>query len=124
MTGGISLRVHLLVLAASLVVLLALAMPSTTQAHDYCIHDGYDWGCVKNNHHTFSACDAETDGNRVYTEAMYRNQFGYLSVGATIGDPDGSGGRCGVYTVGWTIDAIRVCEYGPNPGGCNRPRGS
>lgn len=101
-----------------LAVLVALAAPSTAAAHDYCLHQGYDWGCVKNNHHTFSACDAETDGNKVRSEAMYQTQYGYYVVGAVIEDPDGSGGRCGVWTVGWTIQMLRVCEYGPSGGGC------
>jgi hypothetical protein len=115
---GFGRSARVLLLAGMLGVLLTLILTSRAEAHDYCIHQGYDWGCVKNNHHTFSACDAEGDGQWVYSEALYRNQYGYLSVGATVGDPDGRGGRCGVKTVGWTINYLRVCEYGPHAGGC------
>lgn len=80
-------------------------------AHDYCVHQGYDWGCVKEGHTQWSACDAETDGQRVYSEAWYLTPQGYYDI-MTVWDPDGSGGRCGIGHRG-RIDKLKVCETGP-----------
>ncbi len=84
---------------------------STASAHDYCARQGYDWGCVKDNHTRWSACDAERDGQRVFAEAWYDTGRGYYDI-QTVWDPDGAGGKCGLGRRG-RIDKLKVCETGP-----------
>lgn len=94
-------------------VAFTVTVPSgVALAHDYCVHQGYDWGCVKHDHTQFSACDAETDGQRVYARGWHRTPQGYYDVGPAIWDPDGSGGSC---AIGHRprIDKLEVCETGP-----------
>jgi hypothetical protein len=102
---------QLLALVAALGLLLAIPVPSAI-AHDYCVKQGYDWGCVTNDHARWSACDAEKDGQRVYSEAWHRTPQGYYTI-QTLWDPDGAGGKCGVSVTG-RIDKLKVCETGPS----------
>jgi hypothetical protein len=100
-------------LALALMVGLLLAIPVPRAfGHDYCVKQGYDWGCVTNNHARWSACDAEKDGQRVYSEAWHRTPQGYYTI-QTLWDPDGAGGKCGVSVTG-QIDKLKVCETGPS----------
>jgi len=100
-----------LALVAVAGLLLAIPVPRA-MAHDYCVHQGYDWGCVTNDHARWSACDAEKDGQRVYSEAWNRTPQGYYDI-QTVWDPDGAGGKCGVAVRGH-IDKLKVCETGPS----------
>jgi hypothetical protein len=101
---------RVLAIAGVIGLLLAIPVPSAA-AHDYCVKQGYDWGCVTNDHARWTACDAEKDGNRVYATAYDRTPQGYYD-GQTIWDPDGAGGKCAVAVRGH-IDRLAVCEYGP-----------
>ena len=96
----------------SLFAVLGPAAPAS--AHDYCLKQGYDWGCVKYDHERISACDAETDGNVVFSRGWYRNQSGYLTQVAYAEDPDGSGGECDIdWVSSGLVNEFEVCERTP-----------
>jgi len=105
-------------LAIGALALFLVALPAgTASAHDYCLHQGYDWGCVKNAHHNFSACDAEPDGAVVTSTVYDTDANGHVVQTRNVTDPDGSGGQCGVDSVPWVINDFKVCEDTPGPGG-------
>ena len=99
-----------LALIGVLGLLLAIPVPRA-MAHDYCVHQGYDWGCVTNQHARWTACDAEKEGNRVYTEAWHRTPQGYYNI-HQLWDWGGADGKCAVGVTG-QIDKLAVCEVQP-----------
>jgi hypothetical protein len=105
-------------LAVGVLALFFVVLPTgVASAHDYCVHQGYDWGCVKNAHHDFSACDAESDGAVVTSTAWDTDSNGHVVQDARVSDPDGAGGRCGLEHVSWVINDFSVCENQSGPGG-------
>jgi hypothetical protein len=97
-------RVRLL-LTASLVMLITALTATSAQAHSRCVYQGNDFGCGNADHNRISACDYESDGNYVYTEALIGGQ----SDTYTVLDGNGSAAGCGVRQ-GLRFRYIRVCE--------------
>jgi len=95
----------------------ALIPAAPAFAHDYTVKQGYDWSRIKNDHTQWSACDAESDGQRVYAEGWYRTPQGYYDI-QTVWDPDGAGGACGIGHRP-RVDKVLLCETGPAGRHCN-----
>ena len=111
-------RIWILAVSCGAGLLLAMIATQPASAHNYCVHQGYDWGCVRDNHTGWSACDAEPDGRRVYTEAWDRTPNGSYDV-QTLWDWGGADGKCATSHRNW-IDKILVCETGGSaPRACN-----
>lgn len=94
----------LLIVAFATAFVVVPASPAL--AHDMCVSQGRDVGCVRYDHRRLDACDREADGHRVY--AVATNGLGDRW---TVSDPNGADPGCGQRWVpNPPIRFLQVCE--------------
>lgn len=95
---------RLLVIVGLILVPAVFASPA--QAHSSCSYHYYDAACVSSSHTSFTVCDREADGHRVWGRVQTRSGAIYWG-----DDKNGSAEPCYSYTVPSTDPIVAIWAY-------------